>query len=239
MTTTASRPVQPLQPLRALAALRELIRNPEGTEQVFHIMQALCGGTIHRNLDRLRRLRPDLVARRQEMLPALCDREALAALPDGSLGRTYLAFCQRAGITPESLVAAGAAAGRREDESLESWFERRGRDTHDLWHVVTGYSTEPLGEVCVVAFSFAQTRHLGFGLIALAGAFKLAQVVGWRRSLGLTLSAMRLGRRANWLPGQDWAALLARPLSEVRQRLNIEPQDLGAAGYSRQHPLPA
>ena len=29
------------------------------------------------------------------------------------------------------------------------------------------------------------------------------------------------GGKSGWLPGQDWEALLARPLDEVRRELNI------------------
>ena len=218
-----------LQPLRAWRELRALVRNPEDTERVFHIMEALRGRSILRNVARLERLRPDLVARRGEIVDVLSNRAALAALPEGSLGRHYLAFCQREGITPEGLVEASRAAGRREDDSLESWFERRGRDTHDLWHVITGYGTHPGGEVCVVTFSFAQTGHWGFGVIALAGTLKCAQAVGWRKSFAATWHAWQDGRMAGWLPGQDWAALLARPLDEVRAGLRIRPPKVDAA----------
>ncbi|HSG91071.1 MAG TPA: Coq4 family protein [Pseudomonadales bacterium] len=225
-TTIAADTIAPtrdtrLQPLRALGALRTLVRDPADTEQVFHIMDALRGRTMQRNLEKLRRMRPDLLRRRDDVIALLSDREALAALPDGSLGRVYLAFCEREGITPEGLVEASTAAGRREADGTLSWFERRGRDTHDLWHVITGYGTQPLGEVCVVAFSFAQSGHLGFAAIALAGTLKHARHIGLHRSFAPTLEAVRNGRRAAWFYGQDWAALLAEPLDEVRELLGV------------------
>jgi ubiquinone biosynthesis protein COQ4 len=34
--------------------------------------------------------------------------------------------------------------------------------------------------------------------------------------------AWRRGRKARWLPEQDWEALLQRPLEAVRRELNIE-----------------
>ena len=46
----------------------------------------------------------------------------------------------------------------------------RVRDMHDLWHVITGYGRDGLGEGCLVAFSYAQTRSLGFAAIALLAA---------------------------------------------------------------------
>ncbi|MEQ8483019.1 MAG: Coq4 family protein [Pseudomonadales bacterium] len=228
-----------LQPLRALREMQALIRDPEDTERVFHIMQALRGGTIRRNLARLARLNPTLLARREEIITRLSDRDALARLPARSLGRAYLAFCEREGISPEGLVEASVAAGRRDDDSAQSWLERRGRDTHDLWHAVTGYGTHPTGEVCVVAFSFGQIGHLGFGLIALAGAARCARGLGWRRSFGAAFRAWRDGRRAAWLPAQDWAELLPRPLDEVRTLLRIRQAEGVGAAQTGFAPVPA
>lgn len=222
--TTVSVPVERaprLQPLRALHALRELVRNPADTERVFHVMDALRGATAERNLARLERLRPELIERGGNILDVLCDRAGLRAMPADSLGRAYLGFCEREGITPEGLVEASRAAGREDGEGAGFWLQRRLRDTHDLWHVVTGYGTDPRGEVNVVAFSFAQTGHLGFAAIAVAGTLKHAGSAGLRRSAATTWQAYRTGRRAAWLPAQDWAGLLVRPLAEVRMRLGL------------------
>lgn len=210
-----------LEPLRALRAVRRLVANPEETEHVFDILDALRGRSAHRGVARLARVRPDLVAERPEMLDLLSDRAALAELPAGSLGREYLAFCQREGITAEGLVEASDVVRSRDGDDAVAWFERRGRDSHDLWHVVTGYGTNTLGEVCVVTFTCAQTGHAGLGLIALAGALKHVEALGWRGSFGAALQAFRAGRRAAWLPAMDWRTLLAMPLDEVRARLGI------------------
>lgn len=225
-----------LQPMRALKAVRQLVRTPENTELVFEIMEALKGRATIRNTARLRRLRPELLLRGDDMLDVLCDRDSLAALPDGSLSREYLAFCKREGISPEGLVEASSAApSQRDQQTPEGWFTRRMRDTHDLYHVITGYNTTPEGEIDVVTFSYAQSRHLGFGLIGLMGALNSAKVVGYRAALGRWWRAYRHGRRAAWLPGQDWAALMPLPLAEVRKALDIsvDPGDVTRATFQQ------
>ena len=63
---------------------------------MFEILDALRGRSSERGFRKLNRLRPDLVAEQPEMLALLSDRTALAELPAGSLGREYLAFCERA-----------------------------------------------------------------------------------------------------------------------------------------------
>ena len=51
-----------------------------------------------------------------------------------------------------------------------AWFGRRVRDTHDIWHVLTGYKAdESLGEAALVAFSYAQVGGLGWAFIGVGG----------------------------------------------------------------------
>ena len=57
-----------------------------------------------------------------------------------------------------------------------AWFGRRVRDTHDIWHVLTGYKAdESLGEAALVAFSYAQVGGLGWAFIGGAAALKSLQ----------------------------------------------------------------
>ena len=106
------------------------------------------------------------------------------------------------------------------------WYSRRIRDIHDVWHVLTGYGTDALGEACVVAFSYAQTRNLGFAFIGWGAAREIqreARSVPARRAVW---QAWRNGRAARWLPGLDYEALFEQPLETVRARLNIRPASI-------------
>lgn len=215
------------QPLVAIRALRNLIANPQNTEEVFVIMRALSGDALQRGTARFAATEfgRRALTEGRDILPRLCDRDALRQLPEGTLGRRYVTFAENAGITADGLVAASEVVSEEyttltEDEAL---YARRLRDTHDLWHVVSGFSTQPFGEVCVVAFSYAQTRNLGFAAIALIGALKVAKDSGQSGVLRAAWQAYRIGRRAAWLPGADWEALLARPLEEVRAALRVTP----------------
>jgi ubiquinone biosynthesis protein Coq4 len=51
------------------------------------------------------------------------------------------------------------------------------RQTHDLWHVLTGYRPDVDGEILLQAFTFAQLRAPSALAIALMGAVRY----GWRR----------------------------------------------------------
>jgi ubiquinone biosynthesis protein COQ4 len=120
------------------------------------------------------------------------------------------------------------AAENAEDEELDpdrQWFFDRLRDMHDLWHVLTGYGRDEAGEAANLAFTFAQTRHQGIGVIVVAAALigSRSNRFEWQRYL---YRAWRRGRRAAWLPAVAYERLLDRPLEEVRRSLAIEPPEL-------------
>jgi ubiquinone biosynthesis protein COQ4 len=209
--------------MEALKALRALFNNPNDTAQVFKIISALSGGARQRVLRRLRTtpVGQRLMQEQKALAPLLEDRTRLRALPEGSLGREYLHFCERHGITASGLIAA-SEQGMANDQF--TWDERlvqaRMRDAHDLWHVVTGYETDLLGEACVLAFTVAQTRNPAIGLIVVA-AFFSKQGGSQLEKRKLLVQALVRGVRAAWFPGADWEAMLALPLTEVRRMLHV------------------
>lgn len=215
-------------PITALRALGRLVRNPEDTAQVFIIMRALSGDAIQRGCARFTQTATGaaLLKDPHDLVPVLSNRASLAALPDGSVGRTYLDLVERAGINAQELVDVSEEVANEYSTLAadEIVYAQRLRDAHDLWHTVTGYSTDTLGEVCVVAFSYAQTRNLGFAAIALIGALKIARE---RREVGVLKAAWqayRDGCRAAWLPAVAWENVLGQPVVELRRSLRIEPQ---------------
>ncbi len=231
---------RPLELRAAARALRKLVDDPDDTSQVFHIIEALSGDAPVRMLRRVRR-EPEgrrLLASKPDLVPTLSDRDGLRARPAGSLAHAYLAFVESEGITAEGLVAASETGtpppvrSIRDAADLEFLGERM-RDTHDLWHAVTGWRGDLIGEVCLLAFTFAQTRNPGVGLIVAAGFVLEGGRLGVRRKI---FDAFRAGHAARFLPAVSWEELLPLPLADVRRRLRIRP----APDYVpiRSHDLP-
>jgi ubiquinone biosynthesis protein COQ4 len=214
-----------LHPLVAWRALRKLVRDRDDTRQVFLITDALRGKSALRGMHRFRRTPPGaaILAEKRSLLERLCDRPALAALPPGTLGRTYHEFLAEENLSAEGLVEASKIGPRSPVDEDEALYRRRLREMHDLWHVLTGYGRDPLGEVCVVAFSFAQTGNLGFAAISLIGMTNIARSLKDQPIRRAVLEAWRNGRRAAWLPGEDWENLLGEKVEALRQRLRIVP----------------
>jgi len=205
-------------------ALRSLVANPDRTEHVFELIQALGGDHGERLFQRFLRS-PGAMAMLEErpsLVEQLGDRESLESLPEGSFGRAYVRFMIAGGIDPKGLVdAADAVPSERELDPSRRWFFDRLRDQHDLWHVLTGYGRDLAGEAALLAFTHAQNGNRGIGAIVLTAAWRGPRALDcrWQRYL---LRCWRRGRRAAPLANQRWEELLALPLSEVRQRLRIE-----------------
>lgn len=223
------------RPLRAARALKSLLSNPDDTKQVFQLLDALSSGPDAKLVTKLASTRNGarLLERRPDLLARLEDREALARLPEGSLGRAYLAFMSTGRLDAGFLVRASEAGGLGHAGTTDDdYVGRRLRDQHDLWHVVTGYQGDLLGEASVLAFTFAQTWNAGIGVI-VAAAFATAGDPDAHRMFA---DAFARGLRAAWLPAVEWEELLDQPLDAVRARLRVGPPAVYEPFWSNELP---
>jgi len=223
MNTTSNR----MQPIVALRAIRRLLADPEQTHEVFTVIRALSGPALQNAYMRFAdtEVGRDVLAQDIDLLDTLNDRDMLGALPPSTLGRRYLQFVTSEDLSADGLVEASDIGMGDDLEGGIARFAMRQRDMHDLWHTLTAYGRDTLGELCLLAFTYAQTRNRGIGFICLMGANKLAKEYG-NGVFRVAWNAYQDGKRAAWLPAQDWEALLRLPIAEVRETLNIgEPQD--------------
>lgn len=216
-----------LQPVRAARALGRLIKDKEDTAQVFEIMRALSGGSLLKGYKRLLSTAQGgrIAYEREEFCQRLSDAAWLNTFGPGTVGEAYRDF-----IAPRGLSAEGLAGESRKTADGEidaphpfAWYGRRMRDVHDVWHVLTGYGTDGLGEACVVAFSYSQTKSPGFALIAVAGAHQYEKIGNGHPYRKAVIEAWRNGKAAAWLPEVDYVALFGETLEAARARLGIKP----------------
>jgi ubiquinone biosynthesis protein COQ4 len=211
----------------ALKALQRLLSDKEDTGQVFEIMRALNGGATRDAYHRLLTTPQGgrIAYERQELIAKLMDDAWLDAFAPGTVGAAYREF-----IRSEQLSAEGLAEISRQKEAEidvrhpYAWMGRRTRDVHDIWHILSGYHRDGLGEACLVAFSFAQTKGLGWALIGLGAALRSRK--GDYPYARAIWQGYQRGKAAAWLLGEDYERLLAEPLEAARKRLNITPATL-------------
>jgi ubiquinone biosynthesis protein COQ4 len=213
-----------LHPVVAIRAVRKLVRNREDTDQVFLLIEALRGKTTLRQFARFRQTETGraVLGEHRRLLDRLSDRANLAALPAGTLGCAYCDFMASENLSAEGLVEASRVTMRALPADDVTLFRERSREMHDLLHVVTGYGRDPLGEACLVAFSYAQTRLKGFALIAAFAARRIARDRRGQPVRRAVFEGYRHGRSAGWLPGADWEALLAQPVEAIRAQFAVK-----------------
>ena len=212
-----------MEPLAAVKSMIRLVRNPTHTHEVFTIIRALSGSDLQAGLDRFKdtEFGEKVLRHRLHLRNSLKKRHLMATLPVGSLGQEYQKFVQKENLSADGLEKANEQSSQPEiiDPDLKL-FAARQRDMHDLWHVVTGYGRDELGEACLLAFTYAQNKNRGVGFIAFVGCFKLFAKHRLNASRSI-LQGYCIGRDAAWLPEQDWEGLLANELNNVRDQLNI------------------
>jgi ubiquinone biosynthesis protein COQ4 len=212
-----------IRPLVALRAMRGLLRDREDTRQAFLVVEALRGKSTLRQFARFCETDGGrvMLAKKPSLLAHLSDRKSLAALPPGSLGRAYLDFVSGENLSADGLVEASKIRPTPPPANDLTWFRERNRDMHDLLHVTAGYGRDPLGEACVLAFTFAQNRSKGAAVIAVVSAWRNLRRLNTLRAPRAVWEAYRQGRRALWLIGADWEHLLVQPLATVRARFRV------------------
>lgn len=222
------RPVLNWRPRKALHHFRQLLKDKERTEEVFYIFEALpWKGMRPAAMRFLTSDRGQAIRAAEPYLPPMLDdHAALRRMPAGSLAHAYCDFMEREGLSAQGLVDEFAlfAADKPRFNDQFQWYMNRGRDTHDMLHVLTGYGRDALGEACVLAFTYGQQpspAHLFIGY--MAGLNMKKTVPSKAPVLRAIREAQGLGKACPRIIESALFDLLPLPLEDVRRRLNITP----------------
>jgi ubiquinone biosynthesis protein COQ4 len=199
----------------AARAAYGLNKDPNRLDLVLMLGEAVNGPAFSRVWGRFES-DPDgarLLAERPAIDSAHVDYDALARLPDGTLGREYVRFLRTHGLSTDVFRAPVGA------EPRATYLIQRMRQTHDIWHVITGYTPDVRGEILLQAFTYAQARIPSSALIALFGTVRGTLHRG-PAFLVEVLTALRRGRRAKFFGPTYWEELWGQSVESVRARLD-------------------
>ncbi|OJH40908.1 Coq4 family protein [Cystobacter ferrugineus] len=208
-----------IKTIRVSRAVLAMIRDANDPDRVFDLIEALFASTdaARKAVERMSR-DPELarVLRERPRLGRI-DLEELGRLPEGTLGRTFADHARRTGLDPSVLPV-------QEAPDAASYVKAHLFETHDLWHVMTGFPTTSEGELGLQAFYFAQSGSRVPMGVFVAGLcftflnnFELCEV-----AMPQVVRGWLLGRRARRLFGTDWKTLLDKPLEEIRATFSLE-----------------
>ena len=213
----------PLRALKAFYSLARLVKDPNRLGEVFEMSDALATPDALRPMvDRL--AEDPVVARSLETRHRIrVELTELRRLPEGTLGRTFADHMIAANLDPSALPTLSS-------DDPASFFRAHLYETHDIWHVVTGFGTDLVGELGLQAFYQAQipgplpSLLLAVGLLRSA-IFDQTLTVPFMEALA---RGWRMGKIARPLFGVRWDELWSVPLEDVRRQLGIDGSDAGA-----------
>lgn len=163
---------------------------------------------------RILRLRPRITSK-------TLSTSALRALPENSVGRAYVDWLDREGVTPDTRSAV-----RYIDDEECAYVMQRYRECHDFFHALTGLPIVREGEVALKAFEFANTLipMTGLSLLAVTTLKPKERQRFWSIYLPW---ALRNGARSREVINVFWEEQLERDVDDLRTELGIErPPDL-------------
>jgi ubiquinone biosynthesis protein COQ4 len=161
--------------------------------------------------------------------------EELLKLPPHSLGWTYAKALSAMNYDPQFYRL-------REIHSDVDYITHRVRKTHDLHHILTGFSFDDYGELGVISVTIGQIQYPAFVLIDLisglliylSGKEKEGIENYMRYSFDLVFQGIQIARQAKPLFGVKWEEGLDRSLDEWRNELGVIPVTSGQwSWYSR------
>lgn len=164
------------------------------------------------------------------------DLETMLKMPKSSLGFTYATVLKAMHYNPQFYRL-------REIKSDVDYITHRVRKTHDLHHILTGFSFDDYGEFGVISVTVGQICYPGFTLINLIGLllsfFSTEETregidVSLEYDFDLISQGMKIARQAKPLFPVKWEEGLEISLDEWRAELGIEPVIEGVwSWYSR------
>ncbi|MBD2083928.1 Coq4 family protein [Coleofasciculus sp. FACHB-542] len=212
-----SRSVTP-ELLKGLEGFLAFIDNGTDIEAVFDIAAALANHEVSAAAITYLKSYPEIAQLFEEQYIAPTPNlEALLKLPEDSLGFAYASHMRAANLDPEFYRQV-------ELQDDTSYLALRMRQTHDIWHTVTGFGTDPVGEIGLQAFTLAQNRSpLAVMLIAAITLNTIKMNSDLNPLVSLIQQSYDLGDRAKPFLGQKWEEAWEKPLADWRAELNVTP----------------
>ena len=144
------------------------------------------------------------------------DMNQLATYPEGSLGRAYVTWLERCGVTPDTREPVRYI----EDPEL-AYVMQRYRESHDFYHCITNLPVSVEYEIALKYFEFA---NLGLPMTAISALFGPLRLPSEKRARLMNEFipwALKCGEGAQSLISVYWEKRWGQDVDELRRELGI------------------
>lgn len=204
--------------------LFRLADNPDDTMRVFemeNMMHDMVNDTNPENEKMLvaaMRTNPEIDRMLNERyFPPKYKVEDLAHYPVGTLGYAYYRHMHDNGFTPDFFPTL-------ETDRDFNYFVLRMRQTHDVWHVLTGFGVDIAAETGLQAVYSAQLNSpLAAAIMSAVLVYTLKHPETTQDVMYAVAQGNEIGRAAKLFAAEKWETMWERSLDEIRQEFNIKP----------------
>jgi len=163
-----------------------------------------------------------ILRERPRMTSTSLNLEYLRLLPDNTVGKTYINWLDREGVSPDTRVAVKFI----DDDEL-AYIYQRYRECHDFYHSITGLPIIIEGEISVKVLEYMNIGMPMSGLGALFAPLRLKSSQRERLRNIYYPWAFSSGLNSKPLMNVYWEKILTKDVAELRRELGIEqPPDL-------------
>ena len=207
-------------------ALWRVLKDPENTQEAAIVELTFNRSRWGRKVARWDQVAAELTAQHPQLKPVVdarprlsrVDLDELHALPVGTLGHTLAVVERKRNYDPNLIDPLP-------DDSEGDWLIAHMYETHDFWHVLTGFNFDLEGELGVAGVYMAQLPNATFfGFMLSIIMLKIVwQNPGEHGAMFAALNqGYQIGQRCEPLLGLDWQELWHRDLDELRRELGID-----------------
>jgi len=165
-----------------------------------------------------------ILRERPRMTSTSLNLDYLKLLPDNTIGKTYINWLEREGVSPDTRVAVKYI----DDEELAYVYQRY-RECHDFYHAITGLPIIIEGEIAVKVLEYMNIGIPMSGLGALFAPFHIKPSQRERLYSIYYPWAFKSGLNSKPLINVYWENILEEDINEFRSKMGIEqPPDLRA-----------
>lgn len=161
------------------------------------------------------------------------DMGKLATFPDGSLGKAYVTWLERCGVTPDtrapvSPLFSGVLLNTKRVIKVQyindpelAYVMQRYRECHDFYHCITNLPVNVTSEIAVKYFEFANLGIPMTGLSAIFGPLRLTPKQKKRLFQEYVPWALRCGGSARSLITVYWEERWGQNVESIKKELGI------------------